>query len=68
MYEITLLLESKDVPASNGATFDRLNPSRDVASRAAAAQIADASGRRHRPQPPSRPGPPPARMPGARSC
>jgi vanillin dehydrogenase len=43
MHEITLLLESKDVPASNGATFDRLNPvTGDVASRAAAAQIADA--------------------------
>jgi acyl-CoA reductase-like NAD-dependent aldehyde dehydrogenase/ABC-type branched-subunit amino acid transport system ATPase component len=43
MHEITLLLESKDVPASNGATFDRLNPvTGDIASRAAAAQIADA--------------------------
>ena len=43
MHEISLLLESKDVPASNGATFDRLNPvTGDVASRAAAAQIADA--------------------------
>ena len=43
MHEIALLLESKDVPASNGATFDRLNPvTGDVASRAAAAQIADA--------------------------
>src|SRR5215218_714124 len=42
MYEISLLLESKDVPASNGATFDRLNPvTGDVASRAAAAKIAD---------------------------
>ena len=41
MHEITLLLESKDVPASNGATFDRLNPvTGDIASRAAAAQIA----------------------------
>jgi hypothetical protein len=43
MHEISLLLESKDVPASNGATFDRLNPvTGDIASRAAAAQIADA--------------------------
>src|SRR6187399_2022570 len=43
MYEISLLLESKDVPASNGTTFDRLNPvTGDIASRAAAAQIADA--------------------------
>jgi acyl-CoA reductase-like NAD-dependent aldehyde dehydrogenase/ABC-type branched-subunit amino acid transport system ATPase component len=43
MHEITLLLEDKDVPASNGATFDRLNPvTGDIASRAAAAQIADA--------------------------
>ena len=43
MYEISLLLESKDVPASNGGTFDRLNPvTGDIASRAAAAQIADA--------------------------
>ena len=43
MHEIALLLEAKDVPASNGATFDRLNPvTGDVASRAAAAQIADA--------------------------
>ena len=43
MYEISLLLESKDVPASNGATFDRLNPvTGDLASRAAAAQLADA--------------------------
>ncbi len=43
MHEIALLLEAKDVPASNGATFDRLNPvTGDVASRAAAAQVADA--------------------------
>ena len=43
MHEISLLLESKDVPASNGATFDRLNPvTGDITSRAAAAQIADA--------------------------
>src|ERR1700754_1184609 len=43
MYEISLLLESKDVPASNGGTFNRLNPvTGDIASRAAAAQIADA--------------------------
>jgi len=43
MHEIALLLEAKDVPASNGATFDRLNPvTGDVASRAAAAQIGDA--------------------------
>ncbi|HMM88956.1 aldehyde dehydrogenase [Bradyrhizobium sp.] len=43
MYEISLLLESKDVPASNGATFDRLNPvTGDLASRAAAAQLVDA--------------------------
>ena len=50
MHEISLLLESKDVPASNGATFDRLNPvTGDIASRAAAAQIADAKrGGRHR--------------------
>ena len=44
MYEILLLLESKDVPASNGATFDRLNPvTGDVATRAAAATVGDAS-------------------------
>src|SRR5258705_374182 len=43
MYETSLLLERKDVPASNGGTFDRLNPvTGDIASRAAAAQIADA--------------------------
>ena len=43
MHEITLLLEDRDTPASNGATFDRLNPvTGDIASRAAAAQIADA--------------------------
>ena len=49
MYEISLLLESKDVPASDGATFDRLNPfTGNVATRAAAAQIADASARGRR--------------------
>ena len=43
MHEIALLLEDRDAPASNGATFDRLNPvTGDIASRAAAAQIADA--------------------------
>ncbi len=43
MHEIALLVESKDVAAANGATFDRLNPvTGDIASRAAAAQLADA--------------------------
>ena len=64
MYEITLLLESKDVPASNGATFDRLNPSRAM-SQAAPRQPRSPtpSARPTPPQPPSRHGPPPARMP-----
>ena len=43
MHEIALLLEDKDAPATDGATFDRLNPiTGEIASRAAAAQIADA--------------------------
>lgn len=42
MNQISLLLENQDVPASNGATFDRLNPiTGDVATRSAAAQLAD---------------------------
>ena len=42
MHQIALLLDSKDVPAANGATFDRLDPiTGEIASRAAAAQIAD---------------------------
>ena len=40
---INLLIENEDVQAGGGATFDRLNPiTGDVASRAAAATIADA--------------------------
>lgn len=43
MNQISLLLENQDVQAIDGATFDRLNPmTGDIASRAAAAQIADA--------------------------
>jgi acyl-CoA reductase-like NAD-dependent aldehyde dehydrogenase len=43
MHQIALLLDSQDVPAANGATFDRLDPiTGAVASRAAAAQLADA--------------------------
>ncbi len=43
MNQINLLLENQDVQAIDGATFDRLNPmTGDIASRAAAAQIADA--------------------------
>ncbi|MDI1264765.1 MAG: aldehyde dehydrogenase family protein, partial [bacterium] len=43
MFEVSLMLDSKDVPASNGGTFDRLNPvTGDIASRAAAAQLVDA--------------------------
>ncbi|MBI5261997.1 MAG: aldehyde dehydrogenase [Bradyrhizobium sp.] len=42
MHQIALLLDSKDVSAANGATFDRLDPiTGNVASRAAAAQVAD---------------------------
>lgn len=43
MNQINLLLENQDVQAIDGATFDRLNPMTGaVASRAAAAQVADA--------------------------
>jgi len=41
--QISLLLDNADVQAIDGLTFDRLNPiTGDVASRAAAAQVADA--------------------------
>ena len=66
MYEISLLLESKDVPAANGATFDRLNPvTGEVATRAAAAQSRMPGARPTPPRRPSRHGPQPARAPGA---
>jgi acyl-CoA reductase-like NAD-dependent aldehyde dehydrogenase len=43
METITLLIAGRDVPASGSATFNRLNPiSGDVATRAAAASVADA--------------------------
>ena len=43
METITLLIAGRDVPASGSATFNRLNPiSGDVATRAAAACVADA--------------------------
>jgi acyl-CoA reductase-like NAD-dependent aldehyde dehydrogenase len=44
MNQISLLLENKDVQAVDGVTFDRLNPvTGDIATRAAAAQIEDAT-------------------------
>jgi acyl-CoA reductase-like NAD-dependent aldehyde dehydrogenase len=44
MNQISLLLENRDVQAVDGVTFDRLNPvTGDIATRAAAAQIADAT-------------------------
>ena len=44
MNQISLLLENQDVEAVDGVTFDRLNPmTGNVATRAAAAQIADAT-------------------------
>ncbi len=43
MQTINLLIGGRSVPASNGATFDRINPlSGDVASRIAAASLEDA--------------------------
>jgi len=43
MFQIDLLIDGKTVPAAKGRTFDRLNPLNDsVASRAAAANVADA--------------------------
>ncbi|GLU33623.1 aldehyde dehydrogenase [Trinickia caryophylli] len=43
MSEVTMLIGGKDRPASNGATFERLNPVTGArASRAAAATLADA--------------------------
>jgi acyl-CoA reductase-like NAD-dependent aldehyde dehydrogenase len=43
MHEVSLLIGGKDAPASNGATFDRVNPATgEVASRAAAATPVDA--------------------------
>ena len=43
MNQINLLLENQDVQAVNGVTFDRLDPiTGEVATRASAAQIADA--------------------------
>ena len=47
MNQINLLLENQDVQAVDGVTFDRLNPvTGDVATRAAAAKIADVDPRR----------------------
>lgn len=44
MYQVELLIAGKDVPASQGATFERRHPvTGEVASRAAAATIADAA-------------------------
>jgi vanillin dehydrogenase len=44
MNQISLLLENRDVQAIDGVTFDRLNPiTGNIATRAAAAQIADAA-------------------------
>jgi acyl-CoA reductase-like NAD-dependent aldehyde dehydrogenase len=44
MNQISLLLENEDVQAVDGVTFDRLNPvTGDIATRAAAAQIEDAT-------------------------
>lgn len=41
--EVSMLIGGKDYPASNGATFERINPvTGDVASRAPAATLADA--------------------------
>jgi len=43
MDTINLLIAGRDVPASGSATFDRVNPiSGEVATRAAAASVADA--------------------------
>jgi vanillin dehydrogenase len=44
MADVALMIQGKDCPASDGATFDRLNPmSGERATRAAAATIADAA-------------------------
>ena len=43
MLDINLLIDDRDVAASTGATFERRDPiTGDVASRAAAASVADA--------------------------
>ncbi|TGP13034.1 aldehyde dehydrogenase family protein, partial [Mesorhizobium sp. M2D.F.Ca.ET.233.01.1.1] len=43
MNEVSMLIAGKDCPASNGATFERINPDTGaVASRAPAATLADA--------------------------
>ena len=43
MMDINLLIDDRDVAASNGATFERRDPiTGEVASRAAAASVADA--------------------------
>ena len=44
MVDAALMIQDKDAPASDGATFERLNPmTGDVATRAAAATLADAA-------------------------
>ncbi|WP_158812439.1 aldehyde dehydrogenase [Methylocapsa sp. S129] len=44
MTDVALMIQGKDLPASNGATFERLNPmTGEIATRAAAATIADAA-------------------------
>ncbi len=44
MTEVALMIQGKDVPASEGGSFERLNPmTGEVATRAAAATPADAA-------------------------
>ncbi len=57
MFEVPLLIAGRDVPASQGATFERRNPvTGEVASRAAAATPADAVPRPRPRRRRSRPG------------
>ena len=44
MVDVALMIQGKDAPASDGGTFERLNPmTGEVATRAAAATLADAA-------------------------
>ena len=53
MTEVALMIQGKDVPASEGGSFERLNPmTGEVATRAAAATIAADAARGRSPPPP----------------
>lgn len=68
MMDINLLIDDRDVAASTGATFERRDPiTGDVASRAAAASVADAQAAADALRLRFRPGPSSDPTPGAQS-